>query len=177
MRHEPVPCKHRVPARTTEEERPIGRVFFHGRPQPIHPFAAGDSLLQFGKVKSSVSPGDLPEIDGVLDANIVEGNESLFGDSLANAGVISQVVIKDGRNVDAVGTFRSRGQTKCKVTVKFREHATVARCMRMVHLVHDHIVKVLVRESLKAFRSREFLDRRDDQFAGQVTLIADIPRG
>ena len=71
-------------ARTTEEERPIGRVFFHRRPQPIHTFAAGDSLLQLGKVKSSVAPRDLPEIDRVFDANIVEGNECLFGDSLAD---------------------------------------------------------------------------------------------
>lgn len=90
---------------------------------------------------------------------------------------ISQVVIKNGGDIDAVGAFRSCSQTKCKITINLSKDATVAWCMRMMHFVHDDIVKVLVRESLKSFRTRKFLDRSDDQFAGQVALIADISRG
>src|SRR3990167_8472024 len=128
-------------ARTAEQNRPFGWMLFHVRPQPLHSFAASDAPLEFLKLETAVPPGDLLEVNRILEADVVERNKRFFGNPVANRRMIRQVVVKDGRDVDTVSPLRSRGEAEYEVGLNPGKDSTIARRVRVMHFVDDHIVE------------------------------------
>jgi hypothetical protein len=128
-------------ARTAEQDRPFGWVLLHGRPQSLHSFAASDAPLEFLKLETAVFPGDLQEVDRILEADVVERNKRFFGNPVANRRVIRQVVVKDRRDVDTVRPLRSRREAEYEVSLKPSKDATIARRVCVMHFVDDDVVE------------------------------------
>ena len=162
--------------RTAEDQDASRRMRLHRGPQTLHALTANDSLFEFCWIKSAVSPRDLAEVHSVLDADVVKWNERLFSYSVPNGGVICQVVVKDGGNIDAVRPFRRRRQAEHEVDTNPGEHTAITRRVSVMHFVHDHIVEVLFSKPVQSFRTRQFLHRRNHQIATEFTAIGQVPR-
>ena len=129
---------------TTEHDRPIGRMFLHCRPKSIHAFAACHAAFKLFEFETAVSPGDLPKIDRVLDADVMEWNKRFLCDPVADCRVMGKVVIEDTGNVHSIGTFRSSCEAQNEIRLDLGEHSAVTRRVRVVDLVDNDIVKFLL---------------------------------
>ena len=88
---------------------------------------------------------------------------------------IIEYVVEERGHVDAVGPLgrgreaeRERRGSPRQLRQP-REHAAVARCLGVVHLVDHAVIKRgRRREGRETFGPGELLDRRDDELAGEV---------
>ena len=167
--HEPIAGKERVPPRTAEDERTIGRTRHPLPPQPLHPSAILQGNFQDAGVKPAVPPWNLLEVDVVLEPPIPKGHERPFGNPVTDRRLIGEDVVKERGYIDAVGPLRSGCQAECEHTLQPGQHPAIARGLGMMHFVDHAIVEGGSRsEGLKSLWPRELLNGGDDELAGEI---------
>ena len=172
---QPVPGPERVTAGTAEDDGARGGVLLHGRPESLHAVAVLHQFFQPVLIKSPVAPGDLLEVDGIFDPDVVKGHQRVFGDTVSDGCVPCEVVVKQRCNIHAVCTIGCGGESKDEAAVQPRQDAAISRSVGMMHFVNHDIIELLFGQQRQAFRARQFLDGGDGQDAIQFIAVSSKP--
>ena len=130
-----------MPPRTAKNERATSWTRPPLRPQPLHSVAILQRSFQGDGIKSAVTPWNLREIDIVLEPPIPKRHERPLRNSVANRGLVGKNVVEERGHIDTIGTLWRRRKAKSEQTLQTREHPSIARSLRMVHLVDYAIVE------------------------------------
>ena len=185
--HEPIAGEERMPARAAKHERAAGRSGLPLGPEAIHAGAAFEGDLELADIEAAIAPRDFGRvvIDVILEPPIPKRHERLLRDPLADRRLVGEDVVEERRDVDAVGPLgrgREAERERPVVPRQLREHAPVARRLRVMDLVdHAGVEGRSGSEGRKPVGPGELLDRSDDELAGEVARragdIGDARRG
>ena len=163
---EPIPGKHGMPPRTAEDERATGRGGLPLGPEPLHAGSVFQGRFEQGRIEAAVAPGDLLEVDVVLEPPIPKRHERPLRDPVADRGLGREDVVEERSHVDAVGPLGRGREAEREAALKPRQHTPIAGGLGMVHLVDYAVIKGLgCHESGEAVVPGELLDRGDDERA------------
>ena len=174
---EPIPGKHGMPPRTAEDERATGRGGLPLGPEAFHAGRVFQGRFEHGRIEAAVAPGDFCSVvvDVIFEPPIPKRHERPLRDPVADRGLGREDVVEERGHVDAVcplGRGREAERERRGSPRQLRqprEHAAVARRLGVVHLVDDAVIKRSHRrEGREAVGAGKFLDRRDDELAGEI---------
>ncbi len=98
------------------------------------------------RVEPPRPPGNRCEVDGVLDAVVLERNQELLRDAVQQVATEDEVVVAELEQRATIEAIGRRRQAEQKPGFKVREHLLVRRGSRVVELVDDDVVEVIRRE-------------------------------
>ena len=171
---QPIAGKERMPPRATKQERAAGRNGLPFGPEPVHASAVFESDLELADIEATAAPWDLGRvvIDVVLQPPIPKRHERLLRDPLPDRRLVGKDVVKERRDIDAIGPLgrgREAEGERSVVPRQLRKDAPVARRLRVMDLVDHAKVEGGGRsEGRQPFWPRELLDRGDDELTGEV---------
>ena len=129
----------------------------------LRPEVVGRELVRKSAhvVAAPSRPGDVAQVEAVVDAVVGEGREVLLVDGVPHAEFGGNPVVEPVKDGEAVAAFGRRRQSKKLHRLHVVENGVVGRSLGVMELVDDHDIEVAWVEVPEASRVQA-LDRGED---------------